>query len=101
MKVERQAFIPAEVAELLGVSRRTVYTWIKGGHLPAVKVGPKLWLVPLADLQAFTKGRGESAAPPAAAPPAAARSGPVDVGQPLPAPATRPVGQVGKKKRRR
>ena len=101
MKVERQAFNPAEVAELLGVSRRTVYTWIKGGHLPAVKVGPKLWLVPLADLQAFTKGRGESAAPPAAAPPAAARSGPVDVGQPLPAPATRPVGQVGKKKRRR
>ena len=101
MKVERQAFNPAEVAELLGVSRRTVYTWIKGGHLPAVKVGPKLWLVPLADLQAFTKGRGESDAPPAAAPPAGDRSGPVDVGQPLPAPATRPVGQVGKKKRRR
>ena len=97
MKVERQAYNPAEIAELLGVSRRTVYSWIKAGHLRAVKVGPKLWLVPVADFETFTRGREVSAA---AAPPAAAPSVPVEVPQAA-APSMKPMAQPGKKKRRR
>ncbi len=41
----RRYYNPAEVAEVLGVTRRTVYTWIRSGILPAIKSGPKLWLV--------------------------------------------------------
>ena len=41
----RRYYSPAEVAELLGVTRRTVYAWIKAGVLPAIKSGPKLWLI--------------------------------------------------------
>lgn len=30
---------PAQVADLLQVTRRTVYAWIKSGRLPAYKAG--------------------------------------------------------------
>ncbi len=36
---------PSEVAGLLRVTRRTVYAWIHSGIMPAVKIGPKLWMV--------------------------------------------------------
>lgn len=42
-----------EVAEIFGVTRRTVYTWIAEGRLGAIKAGPKLWKVSEADLQRF------------------------------------------------
>ncbi len=36
---------PREVATMLRVDRRTVYTWIRSGGLPSMKVG-KLWRIP-------------------------------------------------------
>jgi excisionase family DNA binding protein len=52
-KVQPEYLSPAGVAEYLRVNRRTVYTWIKEGYLPAIKTGPKLWAISLADLQKF------------------------------------------------
>ncbi len=46
---------PLEVAEYFKVTRRTVYSWIKQGFLPAVKAGPKLWQVSSADLRTFLR----------------------------------------------
>lgn len=41
-----------EVANILQVTRRTLYTYIKEGKLKAVKVG-KYWRVPSETLQSF------------------------------------------------
>ena len=41
-----------EVADILKVSRRTLYTYVKEGKLPAVKMG-KYWRVTEDSLQAF------------------------------------------------
>ena len=41
-----------EVADILKVSRRTLYTYVKEGKLPAVKMG-KYWRVSHENLQAF------------------------------------------------
>lgn len=48
-------YTTAEVAEIAGVTRRTVYAWITEGRLPAHKIGPKLWRVLEADLKAFMR----------------------------------------------
>lgn len=42
----------AEVAEILKVSRRTLYTYVQEGKLPAVKMG-KYWRVSQDSLQSF------------------------------------------------
>lgn len=41
-----------EVEEVLSVTRRTIYNWIKSGKLHAVKVGSQ-WRVKKEDLEAF------------------------------------------------
>jgi excisionase family DNA binding protein len=41
-----------EVADILKVSRRTLYTYVKEGKLPAVKMG-KYWRVSQDTLEAF------------------------------------------------
>lgn len=41
-----------EVAEILKVTKRTLYNYVKEGKLPAVKMG-KYWRVPAESLQAF------------------------------------------------
>ena len=43
---ERLAYTPEEASELLGVTRRCVYNWIREGHLRAVRVGTKRLLLP-------------------------------------------------------
>jgi hypothetical protein len=49
---------PAAVAAHFKVTRRTVYSWISGGYLPAVKIGPKLWGVTFLDISAFVRPGG-------------------------------------------
>jgi len=34
---------PEEFAELFGVSRDTVYRWIKAGRLTPIAIGPRVW----------------------------------------------------------
>lgn len=55
--MRKSLYRPAEVAEVCGVTRRTVYNWIKEGHLPSFKTGPKIVCVERADLEKFMGGR--------------------------------------------
>ncbi len=73
-KPEREYLSPGGVAAYLGVTRRTVYTWMTEGRLRAVKTGPKLWLISMSDLGRFlaTNEATATAALPAPAAPAAA-----------------------------
>jgi len=50
---------PEEVAELLGVSRRTIVRWLKEGRLKGVRVG-RLWRVREEDLDAFLSSDNET-----------------------------------------
>lgn len=43
-----------EVRDILKVTQRTIYNYIKGGKLKAVKIG-KYWRVSHEDLQEFVK----------------------------------------------
>ena len=45
-----EMYTPADAADLLGVTRRTVYTWIRTGKLPARKIGPRCWHIRPEDL---------------------------------------------------
>jgi excisionase family DNA binding protein len=51
----------AEAAELLGISRRTVYRWIALGELPALRLGPApaLLRIRLSDLAARLQPTGK------------------------------------------
>ena len=55
----------AEAAELLGVSQRTIYRWMRGGYLRYFRVG-NITRIQRKDLQAFIEEystKGESHAP--------------------------------------
>jgi excisionase family DNA binding protein len=56
----RWLFTPEEVAELLRVTRRTVYTWLRTERLPGTKQGR--WVVQRADLVAFIQGTAAKSA---------------------------------------
>ena len=47
-----KVFTLDEVADILKVTKRTLYNYIKAGKLPAVKIG-KYWRVSEESLQAF------------------------------------------------
>jgi len=46
---------PAQVAERLQITERTVYEWIRGDRLPALKIG-RLWRIRQDELEAFLEG---------------------------------------------
>ena len=46
---------PAQVAERLQITERTVYEWIRGGKLLALKLG-RLWRIRQDELEAFLEG---------------------------------------------
>jgi excisionase family DNA binding protein len=62
-------YTPAEIADRLGVTRRTIYRWIKAGYLPSVKLGPKLVYVRQSALQRFLEGSHAPVPPSQAAAP--------------------------------
>ncbi len=47
-----------EAAQMLGVSTRTVYGWIKDGRIPSIRLGPKLLRVPLERLMDMMRENG-------------------------------------------
>lgn len=49
-------YTPAEVAAVMNVTRRTVYTWITDQTIPAFKVGVKLWGVRAHVVDALVEG---------------------------------------------
>jgi excisionase family DNA binding protein len=44
--MKKRMFRPDEVAQILCLSRRTVYRMIKDGRLPAVRLGAGPWRIP-------------------------------------------------------
>jgi len=48
-------YTPEEIAANLKVSRKTVYNWIQGGRLKAVKIG-HFWRVSESELNRLLKG---------------------------------------------
>ena len=58
IQLERKAYSPKEVMELLGISQTTVYRWLESGELPAVKIGKKLWRIPAEALEELLSTKG-------------------------------------------
>jgi excisionase family DNA binding protein len=54
---------PAEAAKILGVSRASVWRWLKSGHLKQVRVGPRVRrvAVPVALVESARLLAGEAA----------------------------------------
>ena len=57
IQLERKAYSPKEVQEMLGISQTTVYRWLESGQLPAVKIG-KLWRIPADALEEMLRTKG-------------------------------------------
>lgn len=51
--MDEKYYTPNEVAELLKVSRRSVYTWIKEERIDAVKLGSS-WRIPASAIEKIT-----------------------------------------------
>lgn len=51
---DEKLLTPDQVAERLQVSVQTIYTWMRSGYLPSVKMG-RLWRVRPNDLEDFIK----------------------------------------------
>lgn len=52
---EREYYTVSEAAEVLGVSRTTIWRWIESGRLPAYRVGGKTIRIRRADLPSLLK----------------------------------------------
>jgi excisionase family DNA binding protein len=53
----KDVYSPSQVAEELNITRRTVYSWITEGKIPAFKIGVKLWGVRAHIVDALKEGR--------------------------------------------
>lgn len=53
---DKKVYTLDEVAKILSLSKRTLYTYVKEGRLEAVKVG-KSWRVRKDQLDAFLEGK--------------------------------------------
>ena len=49
-RMEKEYYSPEEAASLLGVTRRTIYTWLKTGKLPARQFG-RTWRIHRSEVQ--------------------------------------------------
>ena len=47
---DKARFRPDEAAEILEVSRKTIYDWISTGQMEAVRIGKKLLRIPREEL---------------------------------------------------
>jgi excisionase family DNA binding protein len=48
---------PSQIAERLRTTERTLYNWLRSGHLSGMKVG-RLWRIPEENLAAFLQSNG-------------------------------------------
>ncbi|MBE3561324.1 MAG: helix-turn-helix domain-containing protein [Ktedonobacteraceae bacterium] len=51
---DEKLLTPEQVAERLQVTVQTIYTWMRSGYLPSVKMG-RLWRIRPSDLDEFIK----------------------------------------------
>lgn len=54
-----KVYTPAEVAELLGFDRVTVYRFLKSGVLPGRRVGARRWYILEDDLRDYLRAQKE------------------------------------------
>ena len=59
--MEKKAYTLQEVAQQLGITRRTLYNYIKAGSLTAHKIGGQ-WRVMAEDLHSFMYGGADQSA---------------------------------------
>jgi excisionase family DNA binding protein len=53
---DERLLTPEQVAEKLQVAVQTIYTWMRSGYLPSVKMG-RLWRIDPDDLEKFLEKR--------------------------------------------
>lgn len=53
--MEEKMLTPAEVAERLNVTSKTVVRWLTANELKGLKLGPRLWRVKESDFKAFVQ----------------------------------------------
>lgn len=53
---DEKLLTPEQVAERLQVTVQTIYTWMRSGYLPSVKMG-RLWRIRPDDLENFIKSQ--------------------------------------------
>ena len=60
-QLERKAYSPREVQEMLGIGKATIYRWLYSGKIKAVKIG-KMWRIPAEAVEELlnTSGGGQS-----------------------------------------
>ncbi len=51
---DEKLLTPEQVAERLQITVQTIYTWMRSGYLPSVKMG-RLWRIRPDDLEEFIK----------------------------------------------
>jgi excisionase family DNA binding protein len=61
MRKQTKLLKTTEVAEICGVSPRTVALWLRNGELTGIKLNKFQWRVREADLDEFLEGRQEKA----------------------------------------
>jgi excisionase family DNA binding protein len=59
---EKKFFTYAEFGSIVGVTKQTVYVWVKKGYLRAARFSPSCVMIPRAELERYE--RGEMMEPP-------------------------------------
>lgn len=60
MKIERQTITVEEAGIILGVSKPIAYRLVKEGKMPALKLGPHKFVVPIIALQRILENAGNN-----------------------------------------
>jgi excisionase family DNA binding protein len=53
---EKKFFTYAEFGSIVGVSKTTVYMWVRNGYLKAARFSPRCVMIPRAELERYEKG---------------------------------------------
>lgn len=49
--LERAGYSPKEFARLANIGEATIYRWIKSGEVKALRLGPRLLLIPMGEVE--------------------------------------------------
>jgi excisionase family DNA binding protein len=53
---EKKFFTYAEFGSIVGVSKITVYSWVRKGYLRAARFSPRCVMIPRAELERYERG---------------------------------------------
>jgi excisionase family DNA binding protein len=53
---EKRFFSYAEFGSIVGVTKQTIYMWVKKGYLRAARFSPQCVMIPRAELERYEKG---------------------------------------------